>query len=101
MNDEERRHYARDGFLLREAVFAAAELQELRGVFEEVVARVKRRAARPDAGPEIQLADGHRLQLSSQAAIQWEWDERAPGRSGWWSPAIICTRASSNPCATP
>lgn len=75
MTDEERLRYERDGYLLREATFGRDELAELRVVVEEVVAAVKDRAARPGAGPEIQLADGHRLQLSSRAAIQWEWDD--------------------------
>ncbi len=75
MSSEEREGYARDGYLLREGVFAADELAALRDAVEEVVAGVMARAQRPGAGPEIRLADGHRLQLSSQAAIQWEWAE--------------------------
>ena len=30
-------------------------------------------ASRPDAGPELTLGDGHRLQFSSNTVIQWEW----------------------------
>lgn len=75
MSAEERERYARDGYLLRESLFAPDELAVLRDTVETVVADVTARAARPGAGPEVRLADGHRLQLSSRAAIQWEWAE--------------------------
>lgn len=72
---EEGLAYRRDGFVLRPAVLAAAELDGLRAVVEEVIADVAERARRDDAGPEMRLADGHRLQFSSQTVIQWEWRE--------------------------
>jgi len=75
MTTDERSRYERDGFLLRRAVFSPSELEPLRGVVEEVAARVFAHARRPGGGPEIRLADGHRLQFSSRAGIQWEWAE--------------------------
>ena len=78
MTPEERRRYARDGYLVREAVFGPEELRELRAVVEEAVADVKARAARPDGGPEIRLADGHRVQLSSREVV-WSVAPSSPG----------------------
>lgn len=63
------------GYVLRESVLDAGEVEELREIVEEIVSSVKAKAERPDAGPTLTLADGHRLQLSSQTAIQWEWAE--------------------------
>ena len=65
--------FGSDGFLVQEAVLAAAELDELRSVTEQVAANVAVRARREGAGPEHALADGHRIQFSSRTAIQWEW----------------------------
>ncbi len=62
-----------DGFLVQEALLAPAELDELRSVTEEVAATVSARAGREGAGPQHELADGHRIQFSSHTAIQWEW----------------------------
>jgi ectoine hydroxylase len=64
-----------DGFLVREAVLRDDELAELREVVEEVSARVTAHAEREGAGPTAVLPDGHRIQMSSRAAIQWEWAE--------------------------
>jgi ectoine hydroxylase-related dioxygenase (phytanoyl-CoA dioxygenase family) len=75
MTADERRQYREDGFLLRRSVFAADELTALRAAVEEVAARVAAHARRAGSGPEIRLADGHRLQFSSRAGIQWEWAE--------------------------
>jgi ectoine hydroxylase len=75
MTPAERRRYCADGFLLRESVYAPAELAALRETVEEVAARVAAHARRPGAGGEIRLADGHRLQFSSRTGIQWEWAE--------------------------
>jgi ectoine hydroxylase len=75
LTPDERARYRHDGFLLRRSAFAADELEELRATVEEVIAEVTERARRPDAGPEMRLGDGHRLQFSSQTAIQWEWGE--------------------------
>jgi ectoine hydroxylase len=75
MTADERRRYAEEGFLLRPSVYSVGELQTLRDAVEEVAARVAARARRPGGGPEIRLADGHRLQFSSRAGIQWEWAE--------------------------
>lgn len=75
LSEKERLAYERDGFVIRERVFRPDELKVLRAVIEEVVAGVMERARRPGAGPEFALADGHRLQFSSNTAIQWEWAE--------------------------
>src|SRR5438105_8435357 len=75
MTPEERAGWDRDGYLVRRSVFSLGEVVELRDAAEEVVARVKERATRVGAGPEALMADGHRIQFSSHAAIQWEWLE--------------------------
>lgn len=71
----EKWRYERDGYLLRERVFSADDIEDLRAVVEEVRARVIAHATREGAGPEQTLADGHRIQFSSHTAIQWEWRE--------------------------
>jgi hypothetical protein len=65
--------FGEDGYVVAEGVLDAAEVDELRGVAEDVAARVTERARRDGAGPERQLGDGHRIQFSSHSAIQWEW----------------------------
>jgi ectoine hydroxylase len=75
MTSEERERYDRDGFLVRTSVLSPAEVDDLRMAVEAVAASVKARAMRDGAGPEGLLADGHRIQFSSRAAIQWEWRE--------------------------
>ena len=42
---------------------------------EDVATSVKARALRDGAGPEARMEDGHRIQFSSRAAVQWEWRE--------------------------
>lgn len=69
----EQARYADDGYIVRHHVLAPHEIADLRAVAEDVVARVVAQAERPDAGPEMRLADGHRIQFSSRTAIQWEW----------------------------
>src|SRR5262245_19680256 len=69
----ERARWDADGYLVRRDVLAHDELVRLREAAEDVVARVTAHAERPDAGPELLLADGHRIQFSSRTAIQWEW----------------------------
>src|SRR5207244_4126903 len=61
--------------VLRRAAFAPRELDALRDVVEEVVARVVAHARAPGGGPEFQMSGGHRLQFSSGTVIQWEWTE--------------------------
>lgn len=61
------------GYLVREAVIAADELDELRVLVEEISEQVTARATRDGAGPKAALADGHHIQFSSRTAIQWEW----------------------------
>lgn len=73
LSESERAAYARDGFVVREGVFSMAEVGELRDVAEESARRVRERAMRSGAGPEARMADGHRVQFSSRASIQWEW----------------------------
>ena len=72
---DETERYRADGFIVRPAVFTEAELATLRSTVEEVIGSVADRARRPDAGPEMRLGDGHRLQFSSETVIQWEWRE--------------------------
>lgn len=69
------------GYHVEEAVLDGAELDELRDVVEEVAAQVSARATRDGAGPEHRLGDGHRIQFSSRAGIQWEWTDERNGRS--------------------
>jgi len=61
------------GYHLEEGVIGADELERLRAVAESVAERVATHAQREGAGPEGRLADGHRIQFSSKAGIQWEW----------------------------
>jgi ectoine hydroxylase len=69
----ERLAYERNGYVVRTAEFGAAELDALRALVENITAGVIARAERPDARPQMAMADGHRMQFSSHAAIQWEW----------------------------
>lgn len=62
-----------DGYIVREGLLGAAEINELTTAVEAVATAVVTRAQRDGAGPTATLADGHRLQLSSRTAIQWEW----------------------------
>jgi ectoine hydroxylase-related dioxygenase (phytanoyl-CoA dioxygenase family) len=71
----EREQFERDGFLIRERAFATAEVAALRSAVEDVASRVTARATREGAGPERKMNDGHRIQMSSKSAIQWEWRE--------------------------
>ena len=73
LTDGERSQYAREGFVVRHGVFAADEVERMRIAVEEVAARVTEQALRPNAGPEMRMSDGHRIQFSSRTAIQWEW----------------------------
>jgi len=75
LNATEGDSFRRDGYLVRRAVFAEDELRGLRDAVEQVIAAVTEHAQRPDAGPEMRLGDGHRMQFSSQTVIQWEWRE--------------------------
>jgi ectoine hydroxylase-related dioxygenase (phytanoyl-CoA dioxygenase family) len=73
----ERARWDADGYVVRRDVLAPHEVARLRAAAEDVVARVIAYAERPDAGPEMLLADGHRIQFSSRTAIQWEWGSEA------------------------
>jgi ectoine hydroxylase-related dioxygenase (phytanoyl-CoA dioxygenase family) len=72
---DERSQWERDGFVVRTSIFDDDEIDELRAVVESVAATVAGHARRAGAGPEAKLGDGHRIQFSSRAAIQWEWDD--------------------------
>jgi ectoine hydroxylase len=72
---DERSQWDRDGFVVRTSIFTDDELEELRAVVEDVATAVAAHARRDGAGPEAELGDGHRIQFSSRAAIQWEWQE--------------------------
>ncbi|MGH7785696.1 MAG: phytanoyl-CoA dioxygenase family protein [Candidatus Binatia bacterium] len=78
LSDDEVTAYQRDGYLVRHAVFAAAELEALRDTVEEVVARIVARARRAESQALLRLPDGRRIQFSSHTAIQWEWREEEP-----------------------
>lgn len=65
--------FADEGYLVEEQRFPGAELDRLHHAVEQVSVEVTARARRPGAGPEHRLADGHRIQFSSRAGIQWEW----------------------------
>jgi ectoine hydroxylase len=75
MTADERGAYARDGFVVRRGVFGPDELEALRGVVDAVAAGVAARATRPEGGPAIRLPDGHRIQFTRHAVVQWEWAE--------------------------
>jgi len=75
MTPEERAGWDRDGYLVRRSVLSPDDVDELREAAEEIAAGVKERATRVGAGPDALMADGHRIQFSSHAAIQWEWRE--------------------------
>src|SRR5438309_3165870 len=79
MTPEERAGWDRDGYLVRRSVLSPDDVDELREAAEEIAAGVKERATRVGAGPDALMADGHRIQLSSHAAIQWEWREGSAG----------------------
>jgi ectoine hydroxylase len=63
------------GYRVHERLLDDAECERLRDTVESVSAAVTARAERHDAGPTATLADGHRIQLSSRTAIQWEWTD--------------------------
>jgi len=65
----ERARYEDDGYLVRRGVLDSSEVASLREVVEDVAARVAAHAERPHAGPEMLLADGHRIQFSSRTAM--------------------------------
>jgi hypothetical protein len=67
--------FGESGYLVHESLLDESECAELRAVAERVSILVTARAERAEAGPVAELADGHRIQFSSRAAIQWEWAE--------------------------
>src|SRR5438105_14192534 len=75
LSETERSSYDHDGYLIRPSVFSPDEIEALRGTVEAVNDAVVARDTRNGAGPENVMADGHRIQMSSRAAIQWEWRE--------------------------
>ncbi len=75
LSAEEKTSFERDGYLVRRAQFSPDEVEDLRTITEDAAGRVVERARRDGAGPERTMADGHRIQFSSKAAIQWEWAE--------------------------
>jgi ectoine hydroxylase-related dioxygenase (phytanoyl-CoA dioxygenase family) len=73
--------YRRDGYFVRERVFAEAELARLRAAVERVHARVSDAASAEDAA-EIERIDGKRYQDLLGSLVKWEWQEaRADVRS--------------------
>ena len=73
MSEDEARHYRESGYLVRRAVFSPGEVAALREAVDAVAERVATNARRKGGGPEITIPDGHRLQFTSQSAVQWEW----------------------------
>jgi ectoine hydroxylase-related dioxygenase (phytanoyl-CoA dioxygenase family) len=65
----ERSAWERDGFFIRESVFAPSELEELRAAAERVVRRARRAAGRGGRGYEV---DGNRYHEVSTTTIQFE-----------------------------
>ncbi len=73
--------YRRDGYFVRERVFAEPELARMRAGVERVHARVSRAARAADASA-IERIDGKRYQDLLGSLVKWEWqDERADVRS--------------------
>jgi len=75
LHGEALERYRRDGYTVQHEVFDTHDLALLRDAAERVADRVREHAQRPDGGPAIELPDGHRIQFSSQTAIQWEWQD--------------------------
>jgi ectoine hydroxylase len=71
----EHERWRRDGYVVRGRIFDSREIAALVAAVESVATAVRTHAERPGAGPERRLADGHRLQLTSRSAVQWEWRE--------------------------
>jgi ectoine hydroxylase len=71
--DEDLLKLRQDGYVVQRNVLAADEVEELRETVERVAQDVFKAATRPEGGLEIRLPEGHRIQFSSQSAIQWEW----------------------------
>ena len=69
LSDEEKRSYAEDGFFIRECVFSAAEIDELRDAVEDCAARAT--AAVERGGEEYEI-DGNRYCEASGSTIQFE-----------------------------
>jgi len=69
LSDEEKRSYAEDGFFIRERVFSAAEVDELREAVEGCAARA---IAAAEAGGEEYEIDGNRYCEASGSTVQFE-----------------------------
>ena len=79
--ENELARYQRDGYFVRERVFAEAELAGMRAAVERVHVRVAAAAAAPEAGA-IESIDGKRYQDLLGSLVKWEWREaRADVRS--------------------
>jgi hypothetical protein len=73
--------FRRDGYFVRERVFAEAELARMRAAVERVHERVLAAARAADAAP-IERIDGKRYQDLLGSLVKWEWREtRADVRS--------------------
>ncbi len=69
LNDEEKRSYAKDGYFIRECVFGAAEIDELRDAVECCAVRA---IAAAEAGGEEYEIDGNRYCEALGSTIQFE-----------------------------
>jgi len=66
--------YRRDGYFVREHVFAEPELVRMRASVESVHVRVAAAAAAPDA-PKTERIDDKRYQDLLGSSVKWEWQE--------------------------
>jgi ectoine hydroxylase-related dioxygenase (phytanoyl-CoA dioxygenase family) len=76
LSPDERARYLADGFFVREAVFGASELSELRAAVERVHARICAAAGQAGA-PPVERIDGKRYQVLLGSTVKWEWRESA------------------------
>jgi ectoine hydroxylase-related dioxygenase (phytanoyl-CoA dioxygenase family) len=72
----ELKQYQRDGFFVRETVFAEDELRELRDAVDGVHRAIEE-AARGPGAPAEELVDGNRYQKLLGCSVQWEWTDAA------------------------
>ena len=71
--DRVRAAFGATGFLVRESVLGAAEPTSCGPSWRRWETPSPPAPVRVGAGPEHELADGHRIQFSSRTGIQWEW----------------------------
>ena len=75
LTEAEREAYRKDGYFVREAVFAEAELKPLRDAIEAIHRAISDAARRP--GTPIERVDDKRYQDLLGSRVKWEWAERS------------------------